>query len=82
MALKDNYDNWRFIKSKCKGIEEINTVHFIHLILSLFRKIKITKKHIVNISKKNNDRTLPLKSFPTPTLAGLTYTWIERISRI
>jgi predicted dehydrogenase len=55
VALKDNYDNWRFIKSKCKGIEEINTVHFIHLILSLFRKIKITKKHIVNISKKNND---------------------------
>ncbi len=55
VALKSNYNNWRFNRTKCIGIEEINTVHFIHMLLSLFKKIKIIKKYIINISGKNND---------------------------
>ena len=55
VALKKNYFNWRFDKKKCNGIEEINTVHFIHLILCLFNKIKFLSKFTQSISQKNID---------------------------
>jgi len=55
VAFKKKFDNWRFDKKKCSGIGEINTVHFLKIIFTLFKKLELLSYHKFNISKKNID---------------------------
>lgn len=51
---KKNYNNWRFNKNLCSGIEEINTVHFLKLSQNLFGKsLYIDKKTFISNKSSN-----------------------------